>query len=173
VAVYGLPAIAVWAVLGLALGALPVAAPALVLAAGYAGAYGLAETAGWPRLPVPGTRWQVPQAMVMNASRRRRLLVWGTILGPGFRTRNPYAGFGLLPLVVAAVGAVGPAIALAALIGLAHGTGRGLALLRDARTAATADPMRLVLTSMYWRRADGWALLAIAGVAAWACAAQF
>jgi hypothetical protein len=62
---------------------------------------------------------------------------------------------------------------LAAAIGLAHGTGRALALLRDSRPGAALDPMRLVLVSMYWRTFDGLALLIIAGAAAVACARQF
>jgi hypothetical protein len=171
---YALPAVLVWAALGACLGVLPLAPAALVAAALYAVGYGLSEAAGRPGPRPPGTRWQVPQAMVASASRRRRLLVWGSILGPGFLTRNPYAGFFLLPILVAADGPVRSAVLLAAAIGLAHGTGRALALLRDARPgAAAADPMRLVLTSMHWRRFDGITLLVIATAAAAACASRF
>jgi hypothetical protein len=179
VTAYALPAALVWALLGgglslLCLGLLPLAPAALVATALYAAAYGLAEAAGRPRPRPPGTRWQVPQTMVASASRRRRLLVWGSILGPGFATRNPYAGFFLLPLLVAAAGQERSAVPLAAAIGLAHGTGRALALLRDARpAAAAADPLRLVLTSMHWRRLDGITLLVIAAAAAAACASRF
>jgi hypothetical protein len=171
---YALPAVLVWAALGACLGVLPLAPAALVAAALYAVGYGLSEAAGRPGPRPPGTRWQVPQAMVASASRRRRLLVWGSILGPGFLTRNPYAGFFLLPILVAAAGPVRSAVLVAAAIGLAHGTGRALALLRDARPgAAAADPMRLVLTSMHWRRFDGITLLVIATAAAAACASRF
>jgi hypothetical protein len=173
IVVYALPAIAVWAVLGLCLGALPLAGPALVLAALYAAGYGVIEASGRLGWSAPGSRWQVPQTMVLGVARWRRVLVWGSVLGPGFATRNPYAGFGLLPIVVATAGGLRTAVALAAAIGLAHGTGRALALLRDARSRATADPMRLVLTSMYWRRFDGYALLVIAVAATAACARQF
>jgi hypothetical protein len=159
-------------VLGLALGALPLTRPAVVLTAIYAACYGLTEVTGWLGLPPPGRRWQVPQTMVVGVSGPRRILVWGSILGPGFLTRNPYAGFGLLPLVVATADGVRAAVILAAAIGLAHGTGRALALLRDARRGPAADPMRLVLTSMYWRTFDGFALLVIAGVAISASAHQ-
>lgn len=172
VSAYALSAVVTWAALGAVLGALPLARPALALVTAYAAWYGLTEAAGRRWLPVPGTRWQVPQTMVVGTSARRRLLVWSTILGPGFLTRNPYAGFGLLPAAVAAAGGVPAAAALAAAIGLAHGTGRALALLRDARPGAAADPMRLVLVSMYWRTADGLALLVIAGAAATACVGQ-
>ena len=170
---YALPAILVWTALGAVLGALPLARPALLLVAVYAGGYGLTEVTGRRWLPVPGTRWQVPQTMVVGTSGRRKLLVWSTILGPGFLTRNPYAGFGLLPAAVAAAGGVRAAVVLAAAIGLAHGTGRALALLRDSRPGAALDPMRLVLVSMYWRTFDGFALLIIAGAAAAACTRQF
>jgi hypothetical protein len=165
----------VWAVLGAVLGALPLARPALVLTAGYAACYGLVEVTdrlgGRLRLRPPGTSWQVPQGMVTGVSRRRRILVWGSMLGPGFMTRNPYAGFGLLPIAVAAAGNVRAAVTLAAATGLAHGTARALALLRDARPgrASAPDPMALVLTSMRWRTVDGLVLLVIAAAALVAC----
>jgi hypothetical protein len=166
-----------WTVLGLALGALGQATgwlsrAALVAIAGYGACYGLAETAGWPRPRPPGSRWQVPQSFVKGRSRRRRILIWGSVLGPGFATRNPYAGFLMLLLAVAAAGNVPAAVALAAAVGAAHGTGRALALLRDARTGqgpADADHLKLVLRSLYWRRSDGLALLAVAGLALAAC----
>jgi hypothetical protein len=170
---YALPAVIVWAVLGICLGALPLTGPALVLAAIYAVCYGLTEVTGKLSLRPPGRKWQVPQTMVLGVSGRRRILVWGSILGPGFLTRNPYAGFGLLPIAVATADGVRAAAILAAAIGLAHGSGRALALLRDARPAAAAmDPMRLVLVSMYWRTFDGCVLLVIAGVAIAACASR-
>ncbi len=168
---YAVPAIAAWAVLGALLGALPLTRPALVLTAAYGLCYGAAEVAGrrWPR--PPGTSWQVSQTMVINTPPWRRTLVWGSVLGPGFATRNPYAGFGLLPLAVASASGVREAVAAAALIGLAHGAGRALALLRDAGPSAGADPMRTMLASLRWRTLDGIILLVIGGVAVVACAA--
>jgi hypothetical protein len=173
VAVYAVPAMAAWAVLGAVLGALPLTRPALLLVALYAACYGVDELSGRRRLRPPGTSWQVSQAMVANSPPRHRILVWGSILGPGFATRNPYAGFALLPLLVASVSGVRAAVALAAAIGLAHGAGRALALLRDAGPSAGRDPMRIMLTSMRWRVLDGVVLLVIAGAASLACAAIF
>jgi hypothetical protein len=170
VTVYAVPAVAMWAALGALLGALPLARPALVLTAVYAVCYGVTEVAG-RRLRSPGTSWQVSQAMVKNAAPWRRMLVWGSVLGPGFATRNPYAGFWLLPLVVASAGGVRAAVALAAAIGFAHGAGRALALLRDAGPLAGRDPMRMVLGAMRWRLVDGLVLLVIACTAIAACAA--
>ncbi|MGH3276216.1 MAG: hypothetical protein ACRDNZ_18055 [Streptosporangiaceae bacterium] len=173
---YAVPAVVVWTGLGAGLSALPLARPALVLTAGYAACYGLIEVTdrlgGRLRIPPPGTQWQVSQAMVLGGPGWRRILVWGSILGPGFLTRNPYAGFGLLPLAIATAGGSRIAAVLAAVTGLAHATGRSLALLRDARPAETSalDPMRLVLTSLRWRTFDGFALLVIAGTAMAACA---
>lgn len=162
---YAVPAAVTWAVLGAALGALALARPALVLAGAYAAVYGTAQVSGWLGLPAPGTRWQVPADMVLGASPRRRILVWGAILGPGLATRNPYAGFGLLLIAVTAAG--GPAAgALTGLaVGLAHAAGRALALLRDAPRPA-ADPIQLIITTARWRVLDGYALLVIAGAVA-------
>lgn len=163
-AAYAGPAVVIWAVIGLALTALPVATVALVAVAAYGLFYGLAEISGRSRLAVPGRNWQVPQDMMIGAGSRRRLAVWGLILGPGFLTRNPYAGFGMLPLLVASAGSAGAGIAMAALIGIAHGSGRGLALLRDAASPA-GDPFGILLRSLRWRRLDGLALLIVAVVA--------
>lgn len=166
---YALPAAAVWTVLGLLVNLLPLSRAALLLIVAYGAFYGLAEATGRSGIAPPGSRWQVPQTMVAGVSRRRRVLTWGSILGPGFATRNPYAGFALLPLAVAAVGSIPAGIGLAAAVGVVHGTGRGLAVLRDARDAATADYLRMVGKSMYWRTFDGFALLAVSGAALAAC----
>jgi len=156
-------------VLGLVLTALPIGTAALLAAIVYGCAYGGAETFGLSRVRAPGRSWQVPQDFMIGASSRGRALIWGSILGPGFLTRNPYAGFGILPLLVAGAGtgtsrmAVG--LAVAAMIGIAHGAGRGLALLRDVARPQD-DPFALLLRSLRWRTIDGLALLAIAGAAA-------
>jgi hypothetical protein len=171
-AAYALPGVAAWALVGACLVALPLTGAGLIGAAAYGGYYGLAEVTGRGGLPVPGRRWQVPQTMMIDASPRRRVLVWGAILGPGFLTRNPFPGFGLLLFVVAAMrlGGFGPGLALAAAIGLAHGTARGAALLRDigGQPVATGpgSQLDLLLKAVYWRRWDGAALLAVAATAA-------
>lgn len=150
---------------------MPIARAALALIALYGACYGLAETAGRPgpgRLRPPGRAWQVPSAWVDNAPRWRKALVWGALLGPGFATRNPYAGFALLPLVAASAGSVRAGAALAAAIGLGHAAGRAGALLRDLRRAASADYadyLDTVVRSMRWRAVDGAALLAVCGIA--------
>jgi hypothetical protein len=58
-------------------------------------------------------------------------------------------------------------------VGVAHGTGRALALLRDAREAAAADHLRMVLKSLHWRTFDGFALLIVSGTAMVACLHRF
>lgn len=173
-AAYAIPAAVVWAGLGLILTALPfsatvLAAGALVAIALYGGGYGIVEASGRARPRPPGASWQVPQDMIIDAGDRRRVLTWGAILGPGFLTRNPYAGFGLLPLLLlAGAGQVKAGLMTGAVIGVAHGSGRALALLRDARTR-TAEPLELLLTMVRWRILDGFALLAVAGAALAAC----
>ena len=133
IAAYALPAVAVWAALGLLVTTVRLAGFALAAAAAYGGYYGATEVSGRRGLPPPGRSWQVPQTMLIDAPVRRRVLVWGALLGPGFATRNPYAGFGLLPLAVASMPGTGAGLAVGAAVGLAHGTARAAALLRDVR----------------------------------------
>jgi hypothetical protein len=165
-AAYVLPAITVWMTLGLLVNLLPLSAAALVLMAGYGVFYGVLEAGGRARPAPPGSRWQVPAKWVRGVSRRRRFVVWGSLLGPGFATRNPYAGFWLLPLAVAAVGGLGYGVLLAAAIGTAHSTGRVLGLLHSVKDVDVHSYLQSSLRSMYWRMADGFTLLAVAGVAA-------
>jgi hypothetical protein len=161
-----LPAITVWMTLGLLVTLLPLSAVALVLMAGYGVFYGILETGGIARPTPPGSRWQVPAKWVRGVSRRRRFVVWGSLLGPGFATRNPYAGFWILPLAVAAVDDPGYGVLLAAAIGAAHSTGRTLGLLHEVKDVDVNSYLQSTLKSMYWRVADGFALLVAAGAAA-------
>jgi hypothetical protein len=169
-AAYVVPGAAAWAAVGLALGVAAVAIPwlstaAVVTTVVYGCLYGAAEVRGSPWPAAPGRRWQVPQDLLIGASPRRRVLVWGSILGPGFLTRNAYAGFALLPVLVAAVGSVPAAVVVAGLVGAAHAAGRAAALLRDS-SRPQDDAFALVLSLLRWRVADGLALLTVAGAAA-------
>jgi len=130
---YALPAVAVWTALGFVVTTVRLTGFALAAAVAYGGYYGATEVSGRRGLPPPGRSWQVPQTMLIEAPVRRRVLVWGALLGPGFATRNPYAGFGLLPLVVASMPGTGAGLAVSAAVGLAHGTARAAALVRDVR----------------------------------------
>ena len=56
-------------------------------------------------------------------------------------------------------------------VGFAHGTGRAFALLRDPQAALKSDYAQSMLGSMYFRVADGHALLVISGVAVIMCVA--
>jgi hypothetical protein len=152
--------------LGLLVNLLPLSAIALILMAGYGVFYGVAEAGGIARPTPPGSRWQVPAKWVRGVSRRRRFVVWGSLLGPGFATRNPYAGFWILPLAVAAVDDLAYGLLLAAAIGAAHSTGRALGLLHGVKDVDANNYLHSTLKSMYWRMADGFALLAAAGAAA-------
>jgi hypothetical protein len=162
---YAAPAAAVWTLLGAILSFLPLRGVALIPTIVYCSYYGLAETIGLRALPAPGRGWQVPQSFVRGAPRCRRLLTWGVLLGPGIATRNPYAGFGLLPLVLASLGNLKAGLAVGAAIGTAHGTARAVALVRDAHQIDAAEYLQSVLRSMHWRIADGLVLAFVAGVA--------
>jgi hypothetical protein len=150
---------------GFVLNLLPIHQWALAFVAVYATYFGVIEWARRPGLRAPAINWQVPQTFVINASRRRRTLIWGAILGPGFATRNAYAGFGLLVLAVAAVGNIQYGTSLAAVIGVAHASSRAIALIRDAQRACAADYLQTTIKKMRWRAVDGLLLLVIAGAA--------
>ncbi len=162
---YTVPAVALWMLVGVAANVAPVSSIALVLVIAYGAYYGLVESAGRPGLPPPGRTWQVPSRWVDTAPRWRRILVWGSLLGPGFATRNPYAGFGLLPLILGSIGSLRLGVAAGALLGLLHSAGRASALLRDTRRSADADYLQSVMRSIRWRTLDGLALLAATGIA--------
>lgn len=70
----------------------------------------------------------------------------------------------MLPVIIASMTSVPVGIALGGAIGLAHGMGCAIALVRDARLAATADYLETTLKKMRWRMIDGLVLLLIAGV---------
>jgi hypothetical protein len=163
---YAAPAVAVWALIGLLANAAPVKTAALGLTAAYGIYYGLIETSGRTGLPPPGRSWQVPSRWVDNIPRWRRIATWGALLGPGFATRNPYAGFAMLVLVVCSAGSIQAGVALAAALGLLHSLARAATLLRDTRRGAGSDYLDLIARSMRWRIIDGLALLVIAGTAA-------
>jgi hypothetical protein len=162
VSVYALAGAAGWAVLGAVLGVLPLQLAALIAVMAYGAYYGPVEALGGRGVPPPGSRWQVPQVLVRNASRRRKLFIWGGILGPGFLTRNPYAGFGMLVALAALAGSAWLGLMVAAAIGACHGAGRALAMLRDARRASGLEYLNAVAKSLYWRHCDGFALVVIA-----------
>lgn len=161
---YTLPSVAVGWLAGLLLNAAPIATIALALIVAYGAYYGFIEAAGRPGLPAPGRTWQVPARWVDGAPAWRKVLIWGTLLGPGFATRNPYAGFGLLPLAVATVGRPLLGAALAALLGLLHAVTRALALFHEVRRH-DQDYLSSVARSLRWRAMDGAALLTVSGAA--------
>jgi hypothetical protein len=164
VAAYALPAAITWLLIGAILNAPPIAKGAAIALILYGLIYGIAELADVSGLWVPGIRWQVPPAFVTRRSSWRTLVVWGGLLGPGLATRNPYAGFTALLIGIATFGSVKIGAGAAIAVGVAHGTARALALLRDAREIHRLDYLQAVLRSLYWRRFDGVMLLLLAGL---------
>lgn len=85
-------------------------------------------------------------------------------MGPGFATRNPYAGFTALLIGIATFGNIKIGAAVAIAVGVAHAVARALAMLRDTREIDHLDYLQSVLRSLYWRRFDGFLLLLLAGL---------
>lgn len=159
---YALPAAVVWGILGIALSHLAHKAPPMILVTiGYTVAYGLSETVGWP-LRAPSVSWQVPARWVRGHP-AARMVIWGIALGPGLVTRNPYAGMGLLPLLLILyqnpmAGAAG------LLFGAVHGGARAMGVLWNQRQVAGGCDIIIVMgQQLRWRLVDGAILLLAAG----------
>jgi hypothetical protein len=165
VAAYVAPAVGVWMLVGWLLNLFPISAVALIGTALYAIMYGITEATGRTYPAAPTIMRQVPSAWVRHANPWQRILIWGSILGPGFVTINPYAGFALLALTLASIGNLHDAVIVAASIGALHGIGRSLALLRDVRGWGPADYKEAMRRQKYWRKLDGVLLLVIGGIA--------
>ncbi len=150
---------------------------ALISMALYAMIYGISEATGRTYPAPPGLLWQVPSAWVRPANAWQRIAIWGSVLGHGFITINPYAGFGLLVLTLASVGNRNDGLLLGASIGALHGMARSLALLRDARGRNPIDykeAMRIYRRRQNnWRNVDGVLLLVIGGLAVVVCIHRF
>ena len=100
----------------------------------YSWATGMAELRGRAGNSL-SSRWQVPAYWVRGRSEGVKTLIWGAVLGPGFLTRNPFAGFataaGLAFLSGNAWGA--------GIIGAAHVIFRALGILRNQRQSVTPE----------------------------------
>lgn len=159
--VYAIPATIVWLLLGVVLSLLGniVGIAVAVVAALYAFGYGCAEIFGWP-IRAPGFGWQVPSSWVRNKPRIWQFVVWGTSLGPGIITRNPYAGMFLLPFLVA----LDPTLLTAGLVGFFHGAARAVGVMSNQKYLELPGSDMLILSAqLRWRLYDGLMLLIIAG----------
>jgi hypothetical protein len=76
-------------------------------------------------------------------------------------------------LAVAAVGDLRQGAVIALMIGVAHAAGRAVALLSNVRLITAADYMNSLVKEIHWRMIDGYALLAIVGVASMVCIYRF
>jgi hypothetical protein len=153
---YALPAALVWLVLGGIWGSVHVSIVSRSAAAAYAAVFGIAEVM-WLRLSPPSSGWGVPARWVEGRGMPSRTVIWGTLLGPGLVTKNPYAGIWLLPLLMwsATGAAAGALVGLGA--GLAHGSMRAWGVRSNARDGRGA--YAIMLRQLYWRYVDGAVLL--------------
>jgi hypothetical protein len=185
-AAYLFPALTAWALLGFLLNLPRLGTAALFGIAAYGVFYGFLATSGMEWLPAPSLKWQVPFGWVQGRGPVRKALTWGSVLGPGFATINPYAGFWLLPLVAASVDNITTGIAVAAALGGIHAMGRTLALMRDIRreeaTEQNEDPdfgevilnYKVAMVRMgQFRALDGYLMIAMSGVALIALTGRF
>ena len=168
-AAYIFPAALVWgglAALFWLLGHVPLLVPLLALA--YTLWFGAHEALGLPQ-QVPSLAWQVPSGWINRRSPILQALTWGTMLGPGLVTRNPYAGMWLLPLLLALNTNLLMAILVGLAIGAAHGGARALGVLSN-REQMDDDMdyayLSILGAQLRWLYLDGLLLLLAAGALA-------
>ena len=178
IAAYVLPSAIVWGILGIVLWPLnniPLLMPLVALV--YALLFGLLETLGLPFRAL-GLAWQVPSGWINGRSAIMRALTWGSLLGPGFVTRNPYAGMWLLPLLVVFNHSL-PVAAIAGMaVGGVHGGARALGVLSNGRHMVMEmdtefAEFRILGAQMRWQYVDGLILLLAAGALAAYILSQF
>lgn len=135
----------------------------MAVAAGlYALVFGLLETLAVPVQQL-GLAWQVPAQWLRGRSALAQTLIWGTTLGPGLMTRNPYAGMWLLPILLTISQHFWVNVGIGILIGLAHGSARALGIARLHNNLGACEVGITLLMQWRWRVADGCLLLLAAG----------
>jgi len=136
-----------------------------LLACAYALWFGALEALGLPSKAL-SLAWQVPSGWITGRPATLQALIWGTALGPGLVTRNPYAGMWILPLLLALNSNMPSAFIVGIAVGIAHGGARVLGVLNN-RKHMDADPVYVHLTilgaQLRWQYLDGLALLLAAG----------
>ena len=166
-AAYILPSAVVWGILGIILWPLHTwLIPLIALV--YALWFGLFETLGLPFRP-PGLAWQVPSRWINGRPAIVQAWTWGSILGPGLVTRNPYAGMWLLPFLLVLNHSPPMAMVVGIAVGIAHGGARVLGVLSNRRHMDMDTDyahLRILGAQMRWQYIDGLVLLLAAGALA-------
>ncbi|HET8908269.1 MAG TPA: hypothetical protein VFN11_15035, partial [Ktedonobacterales bacterium] len=103
-----------------------------------------------------------PAQWLQGRTALAQTLIWGTALGPGLITWNPYAGMWFLLIVLTWSRDALAVVVLGMCIGLVHGVTRALAILYAHRNRGVCG-IGFGLTQWRWRVADGSLLLGAAG----------
>ncbi|HZU69431.1 MAG TPA: hypothetical protein VFA09_19295 [Ktedonobacteraceae bacterium] len=165
IAAYAVPAAIAWGIFALVfrlLAAIPLLLPLLALA--YALWFGLNELLEFSPIRL-SLAWQVPSSWVKHRPAPVQALIWGTSLGPGLITRNPYAGIWLLPFLIVLGRDPVMTLITGLLVGAVHGGARAIGVLRN-RSCMRDDIdayLKIMGQQQRWQYLDGLALLLAAG----------
>lgn len=169
IASYVLPAAIVWGIIGSIFSwLLNVPLVLSLIALLYALWFGIREALGLPVREF-GLAWQVPSGWVNRRPWAFQALTWGTTLGPGLVTRNPYAGIWLLPLLLPLNHSLLLAIVVGMAVGAVHGSARVFGVLRNRREMdadAEYDHLKILGAQLRWQHLDGLIVLLAAGALA-------
>jgi len=144
------------------LAGIPLLLPLLALV--HALYFGLGETLEFHRLRL-SLAWQVPSHWIRGRPAIVQTLIWGTSLGPGLVTRNPYAGIWLLPFLIVLDRNLPMTLFVGIAVGAVHGGARAVGVLRNRSCISTdADAyLKIMGAQQRWQYLDGLALLLAAG----------
>jgi hypothetical protein len=168
IAAYTVPAAIVWGLFAFIfrfLAAIPLLLPLLAFA--YALWFGLNELLEFSHIRL-SLAWQVPSSWVKHRPAPVQTLIWGTALGPGLITRNPYAGIWLLPFLIVLGRAPAMALIVGLIVGAIHGAARAIGVLRN-RSCMRGNVdayLQIMARQQRWQYLDGLALLLAAGALA-------
>ena len=158
---YIVPAVVIWGVLAILVHPLTHLTQIMLLVAWmYALVLGLLEALAIPFRPL-SLNWQVPAQWLQGRSAFVQTLIWGAALGPGFVTRNPYAGIWLLPVLLTLNQHFFTNLGIGIVIGTAHGCTMAIGVLLTRQNLDTCGSG--ILMQWRWRVADGLILLFGAG----------
>lgn len=160
-AAFTVPAALAWTVVALLMSWVTPSGAALTAALVFAAAYGITQLTMIP-VPVPTLPFGTPSSWLRGRGSRAQAAIWGATLGPGFATRNPYAGMWLAVLALGVIDPVVHASVVGCVAGAGHGFARSVGIALNIRRRAT--PFEVMAARMHWRLVDGVALIGAAGV---------
>lgn len=158
---FTIPAALAWAIVAFMLSWIASPDVSKVAAVGLAVMYGATQLL-MLGVPVPTLPFGTPSSWLRGRGPRAQIAIWGTTLGPGFATRNPYASMWVAVSALCMIEPASHASLVGAVAGGSHGLARSAGIALNIRRQAT--PFEVMAARIHWRFVDGAALLGVATI---------